>query len=260
MNKDKFLQTGLLEQFVLGLTDEEETAVVKQYAQTYPDVQAEIEQMREALDEYARQYAVMPPEELKSRVMKGVDEAEQQADRSDNQPGPSGTGTNWLGVVMLISVIALAAFFYQGKNTAEQQLSSLETRYAALQEACDEDKAAAQQQGQIYATLNHEATVPVRLEATGLQPDAHAVAYLNTFEKKAYINAAMLPEPPTGKTYQLWADVHGEMINMGILDHKSAGLQAVTYIDEAESLNVTIEPQGGSEAPTVAFLIVNGEV
>lgn len=260
MNKDKFLQTGLLEQYVLGLTDEEETAVVKQYADTFPEVQSEIDQMREALDQYAKQYAVMPPEELKSRVMHGVERADQQSDAGVGAPGPARSGSNWMGAVFLAVLIGASLFLYRGKAAAERDLASLESQYMTFQAECERQKAALQQEQQVFATLTHEATVPVRLQATGLQANAEAVAYLNGLEKVAYINAGLLPELPTGKTYQLWADVEGEMINMGVLQQQNKGLQAVSYIDHAESLNITIEPEGGSAKPTVEQLVANGEV
>ena len=256
MNKDKFLQTGLLEQYVLGLTDEEETAVVKQYADTFPEVQSEIDQMREALD----QYAVMPPEELKSRVMHGVEQADQQSDADAGAPGPARSGSNWMGAIFLAVLIGASLFLYRGKAAAERDLASLESQYMTFQAECERQKAALQQEQQVFATLTHEATVPVRLQATGLQANAEAVAYLNGLEKVAYINAGLLPELPTGKTYQLWADVEGEMINMGVLQQQNKGLQAVSYIDHAESLNITIEPEGGSAKPTVEQLVANGEV
>ena len=261
MNKDKFLQTGLLEQYVLGLTDEEETAVVKQYADTFPEVQSEIDQMREALDQYAKQYAVMPPEELKSRVMHGVEQADQQSDGDAGAPGPARSGSNWMGVVLLALLIGASLFLYRGKAAAERDLASLKSQYLTFQAECERQKAALQQEQQVFATLSHEATVPVRLHATGLQaPSAEAVAYLNGLEKVAYINVGLLPELPAGKTYQLWADVEGEMINMGVLQQRNKGLQAVSYIDHTESLNITIEPEGGSAKPTVEQLVANGEV
>ncbi len=234
--------------------------MVKQYADTFPEVQSEIDQMREALDQYAKQYAVMPPEELKSRVMHGVEQADQQSDADAGAPGPARSGSNWMGAVFLAVLIGASLFLYRGKAAAERDLASLESQYMVFQAECERQKAALQQEQQVFATLTHEATVPVRLQATGLQVNAEAVAYLNGLEKVAYINAGLLPELPTGKTYQLWADVEGEMINMGVLQQQNKGLQAVSYIDHAESLNITIEPEGGSAKPTVEQLVANGEV
>jgi anti-sigma-K factor RskA len=54
----------------------------------------------------------------------------------------------------------------------------------------------------------------------------------------------------------MWADVEGEMINMGVINN-TENLLAMTYIEDAESLNITIEPAGGSDHPTVSRLISN---
>jgi len=57
-----------------------------------------------------------------------------------------------------------------------------------------------------------------------------------------------------GNTYQMWSDVDGEMIDMGLLQTNEE-LITLKYIDKAESLNITIEPAGGNDHPTVEKLI-----
>lgn len=262
MNKDKFLQTGLLEQYVLGLTDEEEAAIVEEYAERYPEVQDEIKKMREALNQYAQEYAVMPPEELKSRVMKGIDEADARSDSETGQPGPATRSSlfgDW-GLLALLGVLGLCVFLYQGKANAEQSLEHMTMRFETLQSECAAEKAELRRQSALYAFMQHEATLPVRIEPQGGAYPTHAIAYINPLEKAAYINTGSLPPPPPGKDYQLWADVEGEMINMGVIDLAHEGLQAVNFIEHAESLNITLEPEGGSEAPTVAMLVGYGKV
>jgi len=44
------------------------------------------------------------------------------------------------------------------------------------------------------------------------------------------------------------------MIDMGVIP-KNSDMVAMTYIADAESLNITIEPAGGSDHPTVSKLI-----
>jgi hypothetical protein len=66
----------------------------------------------------------------------------------------------------------------------------------------------------------------------------------------------MLPDLDAEHDYQMWADVEGEMIDMGVIS-KSKTLMAMAYIDHAESLNITIEPAGGNDHPTVARLVTN---
>ena len=61
MDKERFLKTGLLEQYVLGLTTPEEDLEVERYAESFPEIQSEIDSMRSAMEEYARQYSIPPP-------------------------------------------------------------------------------------------------------------------------------------------------------------------------------------------------------
>ena len=60
MNKERFLASGLIEQYVLGLTTPDEAQEVERYARAYPEVQAEIDALRGAIEQYAAQYAVPP--------------------------------------------------------------------------------------------------------------------------------------------------------------------------------------------------------
>lgn len=265
MDKEKFLKSGLLEQYVLGLTDEVESEEVERFAEAFPEVRSEIESMRKAMDEYARQYAVLPPEELKARMMNESEGPASALRRDDalkyNAAGDSGSrwGT-WLARSVMALLIVLSLSFYQNKVATSQKYEVLSREYRAFQQDCSRQQAELEGLLEIYAFLNHELTVPVRLQSTGLIPDAEAVAYLNEKQKKVFINPTHLPAPPQGKTYQMWADVEGRMINMGLVDGNSKGLQSVSFIEGMESLNITLEPEGGSEEPTVAMLCVNARV
>ncbi len=53
MNKEKFLSSGLLQQYVLGLTNDKETEEVEQYLENFPEVRQELAHMFSALDNYA---------------------------------------------------------------------------------------------------------------------------------------------------------------------------------------------------------------
>ena len=268
MDKDKFLQTGLLEQYVLGLTDEKESAEVERYAKAFPELAKDIEEMRKALEQYAMQYVEMPPKELKARVMHSIDQ-EERMHHSSNGNGriPTRQTNSWRNsffnwsLYAAIAVLGAFAFiFQQGKVGAEKNYSQLSAKFEAFKTECEKNQRDKADIERNYAFFQHPATLPVKLEGSTLAPEAQAIAYLNHGQKVACINLTRLPAPPEGKTYQLWADVEGHMINMGVVDAQSEGLQMVKYIENAESLNLTLEPVGGSEEPTVELLYANGAV
>jgi len=72
-------------------------------------------------------------------------------------------------------------------------------------------------------------------------------------KKTVVISTKQLPELDDQHDYQMWADVEGVMINMGIIERNKEML-AMNYIENAESLNITIEPSGGSDHPNVLNL------
>lgn len=265
MDKEKFLKSGLLEQYVLGLTDEKESEEVERYAEAFPEIKEEIESMRKAVDEYARQYAVMPPEELKSRVMKETDELE-AGNRKGNPPqeqarqaGGARWGT-WLARGIMALLIVLSLSFYRSKVAANREYEALSREYRAFQLDCSRQQAEQEKRLGVYAFLKNAHTRPILLSGTGLAPDAEAIAYFNEEQKEVFINPTRLPDPPKGKTYQIWADVNGEMIDMGLIDCQNKEIQAVAFIEGTESLNITLEPEGGSKEPTLTLLYVNSKV
>ncbi len=87
-------------------------------------------------------------------------------------------------------------------------------------------------------------------------PEARVVGYVNNVKKSVVINTKDLPELDDEHDYQMWADVEGVMIKIGII-HKSSDMLAMTYIDSAESLNITIEEKGGSDHPNDSQLVSN---
>ena len=107
-----------------------------------------------------------------------------------------------------------------------------------------------------FRSINNPDVIPFVLLGNQIAPDAKAVAYVNHATKKVVVNPQGLPDLSTDKTYQMWADVDGEMIDMGVIP-TDTDLVALKYIDEAESLNITIEPAGGNDHPTVENLISN---
>ena len=91
------------------------------------------------------------------------------------------------------------------------------------------------------------------LQGNKLAPEAAVLSYVNHEEKSVLINIYNLPEL-SDKDYQMWADVDGEMIDMGVIDTSQQTL-AMNYIQDAESINITIEEKGGSDHPDVSNLI-----
>ncbi len=262
MDKERFLSSGLLEQYVLGLTSSEETQEVEQYIIRFPELKNEVDGMRAAIEQYAMQHSIPPPPHLRDNILREID---------DPPAGASGKSREnifqhrygrlaLLTGALLVCFGLLTAYLFKQNNAQNNQYQALQVEYALFREACDSRQQSAEERAKIFAFLTHNRTQPVHLMGTAMAPNAEAIVYWNDQAQEAYVNNVNLPQPPPGKQYQIWADVEGEMINMGLLENGSPELQSVGFISGAESLNITLEPTGGSVHPTVENLFANGAV
>ena len=71
-----YIESGLLEQYVLGSTSPEETATIELLAVTDPDIRMEIEMINEALMQYAMEHGIEPNPLIKPMLMASIDYSE----------------------------------------------------------------------------------------------------------------------------------------------------------------------------------------
>lgn len=70
---NEYLESGLLELYVLGLASEEEAAAIAQLALTHPEIRSELENIEAALLQYARSQAAPPPDTAKAMLLATID-------------------------------------------------------------------------------------------------------------------------------------------------------------------------------------------
>lgn len=236
IDKEKFLESGLLEQYALGLTDEEESRVVEEFCEKYPEIKAELYKLQKGLHQYASENSVPPPARKRARV---------------NRVRSLVTALSMVGFV---SALIFAFFQTQEKEKYQVQVTRLEAEL----ETCKHHWSDKIRQAEF---MQHQDTKKVLLAGLNDAQGNVCIAFWNEKVKKACVDLGSLPPPPPGMAYQIWADVNGKMINAGLLQNISAGhFQDIAFVDRAESLNITIEPAGGSQHPTVEKLLANGRL
>ena len=236
MDKQTFLATGLLEQYVLGITDPEETQEVEQHLNLYPELHQEVAAMREGIKQYALQQEIPAPLQRTN-----------EPQRTSNAPTTKTYGQiHWLSVVVLGSLALLCVLSALRMRNLQEENKTLLTQLST----CESREA-------IIAFLKDPQTKPVVLTETAANTEAAALVYWNKVSKKAMLNPFNLPKLPEDQQYQIWVDIAGKMISIGLISTNLEKYQDLKYLDEASSLNITIEPLGGSSEPTVSQLIAN---
>jgi len=99
----------------------------------------------------------------------------------------------------------------------------------------------------------------VKLRSNKGKDDA-ATVFWNTKNRDVYLMINKLPEPTTGKQYQLWAMVDGKPVDAGLLNPQCTSVCKMKNILRAQAFAITLEKEGGSAVPNLRSLFVIGSV
>ncbi|MEM7381884.1 MAG: anti-sigma factor [Bacteroidota bacterium] len=260
MDKKKIIDEGLLELYLLGELGDKEAALVERSLKEDEELQEQYRQLEEDFERMAFENAVDPPAEVKQSLKQALgSEKEEVGVRKLNTTSESSTfqRSRLLVAASLAALFALGSFWlYLRWQTAEDNLQLLQQQTAELQSRINNLEQSYQQTNTRYQQINNPNVVPLVLVGNQLLPESKVIAYLNHATKEVVVNSQGLPSLDAEKVYQMWADVEGEMIDMGLVPTNQQWI-TLKYIDHAESLNITIEPAGGNDHPTVENLISN---
>ena len=242
-----FLDTDLLEKYLLGTTNTEETLQVERYIAMYPEVRKIYNELQENLETFAKMHAVTAPEGLKTKILNKI--------RAQN------TGRRrFRRYAIAASVAALlfagsSYFFWNQNQNLQMENTMVNNKIKDLEEDMREQLEDVRNQ---FIVLNNPQTRKYMVNGNKKAKELKAVAYINPVKKLAYINVRNLPNLPEDFDYQMWAEVNGEMVNLGVIRNveDKDKLRALPYAKNAVSY-ITIEPKGGNDTPTVQNIVAN---
>ena len=242
-----FLDSDLLEKYLLGATSTEESLQVERYIAMYPEVRDTYNELQNNLETYAKLHARKTPEGMKEIILNRI--RNEKAGRR-----------RFYRYAVAASIAALlfagSSYFFWDQNKTLQQENSIVTN--KIKDLEQDMKVQLEDIRNQYIVLNNPNTKRFNVNGNMKAKELKAVAYINPVKKLSYINVSNLPQLPEDQCFQMWAEVNGELVNLGVIkqfDDKEK-LLALPYADNAIGY-ITIEPQGGNSAPTVKNIVAN---
>jgi hypothetical protein len=242
-----FLDSDLLEQYLLGTTSEAESAQVERYIIMYPEVRKSYEELQENLEIFARLHAIKSPEGLKARILQRI---------RTQDTGRRKVQRFAIAASIAAFIFAGSSYFFWDQNmNLKNENSIVNNRILNLEADMKQQLEDVRNQ---FIVLNNPQTKKFYVNGNNKAKDLKAVAYVNPVKKLSYINVRNLPQLPEDKCYQMWAEVNGEMVNLGIIKkiEDKDRLWPLPYGENAISY-ITIERQGGNTSPTVQNIVAN---
>lgn len=288
MDIQAYIQTGIIESYVLGLASTEEIAEVEKLAAEYPEVQEAINAYSEMLEQQAFVNAIAPPPFVKERIMAAIFEEDKAApvlSMNTNDAGKMGSPvidknespaevhslnsikkqTNFWQYVAAASVILFIAsaaynfYLYNQYNQKNQEYITLLNDRNTLQANNNIYETTIKQLQSANEMMADPAMAKVPMGGQKNKQD-EALVLWDTRTKDVYLVANKLPSPAQGKQYQLWAIVDGKPVDAGMLDESCNSVCKMKNIPKAQAFAITLEKMGGSVGPTMEELYVMGKI
>jgi anti-sigma-K factor RskA len=300
MNIQAYIESGIIEEYVLGTVSPQEKQEVECMSHIYPEIKAELLRTEDALEQYALKYQTPPPASLKESLFAQMnfDESPERVEESTVQVAATSediiplvenqniTKENevpkvidgvfdsketkvitpvWARFAVAASVL-LALF--AGWSALES--SGLKSQLASLQG--DNQELAFQMESvkKLYSYKEslaglYRSSDYKLVKLTGIpakSPESLVAAFWNQQTNEVMLDVQKLPPAPAGKQYQLWSIVNGVPVDNGMLDDNFQGkvLKMKPTKSGSAAFAITLEKTGGSPTPTMQEMYVMGNV
>lgn len=312
MDVRAYIDSGLLEAYVLGALPEADAAGVACMAGNSPEVATELAALESSLIELSEAAAVPPPAAMQEQIWAklqhrgpleisrpaavissepivagshlqpddaattaGIPAVEAplppQGRRVDISPATAPRRNTFLRAAVWLALLgSLAINVYlkqdmQGRGQkATAQIAALTEQQQALsqqQQTMSRQLAAFRQERDM---MMQPAMKMVLMRGTKNGQDMAGMVFWNAKQKEAYVSLTGMPQPPTGKQYQLWAIIAGKPVSLGVMPPPMAGQPGANKVDASvasgQAFAVSLEPMGGSASPTADQVLIVGAV
>ena len=263
MNIQAYIESGILEEYVLGTVSSQEKQEVECMSHIYPEIKEELLRTEGALEEYALRHQTAPPASLKESLFAKMnfDVSEEQKDEesptaaettiqqdlSENIregvfvqiPNPGDVAVpkesafiegafeqpEIREIVPFWSKLAVAAsiLFALFAGWSMVQISEMKKSNEELAASMQVIKKESEYTGVLADLYRDPDFKVIRMAGLEKSPQSSVAALWNQQTNEVMLDVQNLPVPPIGKQYQLWSIVDGKPVDIGMLDGEFSG-------------------------------------
>lgn len=293
MNIQAYIESGILEEYVLGTVTPQEKQEVECMSHIYPEIKEELLRTESALEEYALKHQATPPPSLKESIFaqmsfdapaeepKADDATAQQTVSQTDAATPVRTEARVIDnafdrvetqvvtpawAKLSVAAAVLLALFAGWSAMQMTDMKNASNEAVAKVESMQADMAAMKAQAEyseaVAALFRNPTYKHVHLAGLDKSPESAVSAFWNTQTNEVMIDVQSLPAAPQGKQYQLWSIVDGKPLDIGMIDNAFTGkvLKMKNTKPGSAAFAITLEKEGGNPTPTMEEMYVMGKV
>ncbi len=219
MDIQHYIASGIIEQYVLGMTTPQETKEFEDLCRQYPELQTARLDFEMALEKKAFAGAIPPPAELKEQVLELIGQESALRTVNDIITGvPQATPLRklptmrWAVAICIVLTLGFLSFIYIIYNQNQQLENDIVNNQQRLEQIDQQKK------------LWEESTLPdnsVAKQVKVFTPEtvpATINVYWDSTNQHVYLVIHDLAKLPVNEKYQLWSVEKGKYNSLGLFD------------------------------------------
>lgn len=277
MNIKEYIESGILEAYVLGALTQEERTEVEANVNMYPELAGELEAIERTMLQLAEEQAETPPDFMLERIWidlnkdnSTVANVAPEEEQPQSVPPPktiplvpqAPAKPSWqraaVWAAVLVSVLTNFVLLSQRNNSRQQQevLTAKIDSLNSSQQALAATLTAYKKEMDILAAPGMQ-TVVMRKEGNNSMA---GMVYWSKEKGDTYLALHNMPMPPKGKQYQLWVIQDGKPVDMGVISNemiaKDGMMQKIPMtVLSGQAFAISLEKEGGNPTPTEVYMV-----
>jgi anti-sigma-K factor RskA len=263
MEINTYIESGVLELYVAGALSDAENKEVYDMILKHPEILKEVLDIENAV--------------VKLTASTSTKISSHNFDAIKQKLGLNGDTTkviamkpkyNWITYTGWAATIVLGAGLLWTLNQNKELQSEVQTaeiEQSFLEKEIEDAKTDLAASKELLNVLRDREIISVPLGGQGNFANTYAEVYWDKKTNSIYLDAQGLPEPPEGKVYQVWSLTLSPLtpVSLGTIDDFATDENKIFKIENlnsSEAFGITLEPAGGSAAPTMEQLYTLGVV
>ncbi len=275
MNIKEYIESGILEAYVLGALTEGERAAVEADMVMYPELAQEIAAIEAAMQSFAEANAEEPPAHMQQQIWNAIQQQSSPQEVPEPQPAqevkpqpkvveftpPAASARpTWqrAAVWAAVGVSVLTNFMLLSqRNKTKEEIAQMTSEMDSLK-ASQQQVLAEYKKGRDMLVDTAMKTVVMRSTQTG--KEMTGMMFWSKTTGESYLTIHAMPMPEKGKQYQLWVIQDGKPVSMGVIDNNLVANAGMMYkipmqIKDGQAFAISLEKEGGNPTPTEVMAV-----
>lgn len=272
MNTKEYIESGILEAYVLGALPKSERSEVAANIAMYPELAQEVASIEAAMQQFAEATPVTPPAFMQDRIWEAISNESPAVEASAQINGTarvipltipersSYATWQWAAVmVVMVGSLLVNMYFISQRSRQMERLASMERKLSTLQQSQSQmEQALAMYRSEREMMADSMVETVVMKSVQPGHPMA-ATIYWDKAKNETYLAMKKLPMPEEGKQYQMWVIQDGKPVSMGVIPNSIVESGAMARlpmeVTNGQAFAISLEKEGGNPSPTQVMVL-----